>query len=325
MKVELLIIGQGVAGSFLALECLKHNISFAVIDRSSINSASLIAGAILHPLHNITGNVLQPKEKEIAEALKEYRLAEKLLGIKVVQDYTILSANPAFSKVNNAYCSKPDEDLLKRLSADFYNAGNFVSVSPVYKINGPLLLGCVRNYLLESNLLLEEKFEQEALLFANEGVEYKNLQAKAIVFCTGAEEISFLKSEVRLIPNRGEVLFLRIPGLNQHFIYQDELRLTPMGDQVFWFGTNHNWKFENNLPDKEWKDRATEKLQRWLKHDFELLEHRVGLRPTTAGQITYCGKLPGNKNAGFINGLGTRGFTLAPLLAKRFIKDYRTD
>ena len=122
----------------------------------------------MHPLHNITGNVLQPKEKEIAEALKEYRLAEKLLGIKVVQDYTILSANPAFSKVNNAYCSKPDEDLLKRLSADFYNAGNFVSVSPVYKINGPLLLGCVRNYLLESNLILEEKFEQEALLFANE-------------------------------------------------------------------------------------------------------------------------------------------------------------
>ena len=48
--IDVLIIGQGIAGTCLAFTCLKNNISFLIIDNNHDQSATQAAAGIIDPL-----------------------------------------------------------------------------------------------------------------------------------------------------------------------------------------------------------------------------------------------------------------------------------
>ncbi|MGN6438983.1 MAG: NAD(P)/FAD-dependent oxidoreductase, partial [Agriterribacter sp.] len=57
-------------------------------------------------------------------------------------------------------------------------------------------------------------------------------------------------------------------------------------------------------------------LQHWLKLPFTVEDHIVAERPTTAGQEILTGIHPAMPSFAILNGLGTKGFSAGPLLAK---------
>jgi len=115
--------------------------------------------------------------------------------------------------------------------------------------------------------------------------------------------------------NRGEALLLHIPGLSGQAIYHSKLRLVPRGDDLFWCGSNYQWNYTSLEPDAAWRKNTIAELQRWLKLPFEVVDHIVAERPTTAGQVPLIGLHPGKPSAGILNGLGTRGFSAGPFWA----------
>ncbi|MGE5447336.1 MAG: FAD-dependent oxidoreductase, partial [Bacteroidales bacterium] len=50
MKVDVIIVGQGLAGTLLAFELLKLGQSFVVIDQPGIIKASSVAAGIINPV-----------------------------------------------------------------------------------------------------------------------------------------------------------------------------------------------------------------------------------------------------------------------------------
>ena len=50
MKVDFLIIGQGIAGSTLALELLKREKTVLVVDRQDAGSSTRVAAGLVTPL-----------------------------------------------------------------------------------------------------------------------------------------------------------------------------------------------------------------------------------------------------------------------------------
>ena len=50
MKLDFIIVGQGIAGTCFAFELLKKNKSFIIIDKDQSNSSSKIALGIYNPL-----------------------------------------------------------------------------------------------------------------------------------------------------------------------------------------------------------------------------------------------------------------------------------
>ena len=72
---------------------------------------------------------------------------------------------------------------------------------------------------------------------------------------------------------------------------------------------------------QEAKDDLLEKVKLLTKKSFEVIDHQVGIRPTTPDRRPIIGKHPTFNNLLLFNGLGTKGYLMAPLLAKEFV-DY---
>ena len=58
------------------------------------------------------------------------------------------------------------------------------------------------------------------------------------------------------------------------------------------------------------------KLKEIITCDFQVVDQVAGIRPTTKDRRPFLGSLTDNKQLFFFNGLGTRGITTAPYLAK---------
>jgi glycine/D-amino acid oxidase-like deaminating enzyme len=119
-------------------------------------------------------------------------------------------------------------------------------------------------------------------------------------------------------PNKGEFLIVEIPGLPDQYIYKKGFVLAPLQqNSVFWFGSNYHWEFPDVNPTKEFFEQAESHLSAWLKVPFRILEHKAALRPATVERRPFVGLHPNRKSIGILNGMGTKGCSLAPFFARQ--------
>ena len=320
--VDAIIVGQGIAGSFLAYEFIKNHKEILVFDECLSHTSSRIAGAVLHPLNTRTGKINFKKEEEIGHALKAYREFEAFLSNRFVYTRKLLSVQNQFEVGDNGYITTPDSECQSALNV-LEGKDETVCVEPVYQINGEHLLNELRNYLTENNSFFAGKLDSHHLKVYKDHVAYCDFKAKSVIFCNGTTPVENFVIPEEIIRNMGNVLYLNIPELDNRYIYQkNNVRLSPLSSGLFWCGTNHDWNYTTPKPDLTWKNETILFLRQWLKTAFEVVDHKVAERPTTAGQLTICSKLSPHLKTFMINGLGTRGYTLAPILAKKLFKEY---
>ena len=79
-KTEYLIVGQGLAGTMLAFEMLKHGIDFRIVESKSKSKASLVAAGMINPLvyKRLTKSWLA--DELLPEMETKYRELEGILG-----------------------------------------------------------------------------------------------------------------------------------------------------------------------------------------------------------------------------------------------------
>jgi glycine/D-amino acid oxidase-like deaminating enzyme len=87
---------------------------------------------------------------------------------------------------------------------------------------------------------------------------------------------------------------------------------------MFWIGASYIWDFEDALPTKAFLENTTQALNQTLKIPFEIVDHRAGLRPATLERRPFVGLHPLYPSVGILNGMGTKGCSLAPFFASQF-------
>lgn len=194
-------------------------------------------------------------------------------------------------------------------------------IRPVYMVNLEILLPAWRNELKSKNLLLEENFDSNQLKTSEEGIRYNDIIAQKIIFCDGSGSFDnpFFR-QLPFAPNKGEALVVRIPGLPSHHIYKKSMMMAPLQEQdMFWVGASYIWDFDNADPTKEFRDKTEQALKEWLKIPFTVLEHRSGIRPATLERRPFTGFHPAHSAVGILNGMGTKGYSLAPFFARQLV------
>ena len=320
MQTDYLIIGAGIAGTLISYELLQRNKSVVVIDDTDLPKSSTAAGAILNPVNIKQWTVAKNYKLYIQQALETYSALQVLLNIPVISERPIIAfdQNTEGNTTSlNEYLNKNSVEEISVIQKSFRQIVPANKIFPAYQVNGISLLTAWRKYLADKNLFFNERFLPEDLSVSGNTISYKFFKAEKIIFCEGvfASQNSFFPN-LSFTKNRGDALLLSIPGLPEDFIYHNEIRLIPMGNQRFWCGSNYTWNYHNLEPDIEWRQNIIALLQQWLRLPFIIEEHIVAERPTTAGQqpITQIhDALP----AAIFNGLGTKGFLMAPLLAKK--------
>lgn len=328
MQVDCLIVGQGISGSFLSWYLKQYQLSYKVIDQAVSNSPSRVAAGIINP---VTGrryvetwmiNDLLPFAREVYTGLGRFLNLEAFRESYLIDFFADPQMKLGFEKrlaENAAYLRAGDDSPFREFFNFDFGSG---VISPVLLVNLLEIIPAWRRSLADEGNLMEENFDSGLLVESAQGIVYKEIEARKIIFCDGARGAE--NHWFSLLPfalNKGEALIIRLPGLITDKVFKKGMSLIPLYDDVFWLGSTYEWEFSDALPSETFKRRAEEFLHIFLKTPFEIIDHVSALRPATLERRPFVGFHPRHPNIGILNGMGTKGCSLAPWFARQLAKN----
>jgi glycine/D-amino acid oxidase-like deaminating enzyme len=329
-RLEYLIVGQGICGTFLSWYLTKENKSFIIIDKNESITPSKASAGIINPVTGRRMVKVWMAEQVLSFAHGAYNEIGNFLGITAISQKNIIDffPNPHQRQVFLERIAEGEEYLNSYPEQNQFNSFfNYElgcgEIRNSYTAHLEVLLPVWRLQLKENKQLLEENFEINDLIIKENSIQYKNITAEKIIFCDGLSsfENPFFK-QLPFAPNKGEALIVEIRGLPNEHIYKKGFILAPLHHSgIFWLGSNYQWSFPDETPTKEFYEQAERHLKDWLKLPFKILEHKASIRPATLERRPFVGLHPHQKNIGILNGMGTKGCSLAPFFANQLVKN----
>ena len=330
-KVDYLIVGQGIAGTMIAFFAKKAGKKILVIDHAKPDSASKIAAGLINP---ITGRkfVKSWKIDELLPfAIQTYQEFSELLGEpffrhknilrafadnKVEANWFVRSSVPGFFKYIQ------DEGHLGEY-ADLMNlAFGYGEVKGGGQVEMKRVIDLYKDYLISLNDYRSEVFDYEKMEIGTTKVIYDNIEAKRVIFCEGigVQQNRFF-NYLPVQGNKGEILIIRIPNSKTEKIIKQSVFIIPMGNELFWVGSTYFNEYDNAEPSEEGMTNLMKRLKRALKVPFEIVEHKAAIRPTVPDKDRrpFIGVHTEFERLAIFNGVGTKGASIAPYWASRFI------
>jgi glycine/D-amino acid oxidase-like deaminating enzyme len=195
------------------------------------------------------------------------------------------------------------------------------AITPCYLVNLPVLLPAYRQLLKASNSVLEEKFDVAQLQVQTDKIHYKNITARAIIFCDGIASFNNpWFASLPFAPNKGEVLLVEANDMPTHHIFKKGINWVPWRENIFWVGSSYEWEFADDQPTTAFRERTMAALQQWVKAPIRLLDHKASVRPATIERRPFVGFHPHQPAIGIFNGMGTKGCSLAPFFAQQLVE-----
>ena len=323
-KVDYIIVGLGLAGLAFSRELEKNGKSFIVFEDNSQNS-SKVAGGMYNPVILKRFTPVWDAERQLSVALPFYAEMERLLNDKY--DYPI-GTGRLFASIEeqNNWFAKCDHPLLSKYMISKVGANNYDGIESKFgygkligtgRIYANKLLKAYKNYLIEKGIFKNESFEYDAIQFKEDGVIYNSVEASKIVFCEGfgIKKNPFF-NYLPMNEAKGELITIHAPELKIDFVLKSAVFMLPLGDDLYKVGATFNWKDKTNIPSEEGKKELVDKLDKILKVPYKIVEHVAGIRPTVKDRRPLVGIHPEKRQLGILNGLGTRGVMIAPIVAK---------
>jgi len=326
-EVDVLVVGQGLAGSWLSYWLQQAGIRFRIIDQPNPSGASRRAAGLINP---VTGRRMVTTwmiDELMPFALSAYTEMEKLLQTTFFEETQVIDFFPSVQMLQafeKRYQSDPaylvsGEDREKYAGLFRYDLG-WGAIQPCYLVRVEILLSAWRKWLTEKKLLDEAVFDVSGLKMKSTGIEYAGIDARYIVFCDGAAAAgSAYFEKLPFALNKGEGLLVEINNLPNHQVYKKGMSLVPYKDNIFWLGSSYEWSFQDELPSENFRIQADGWLKHFIKLPYSVLEHFAALRPATLERRPFVGFHPSHPQIGILNGLGTKGCSLAPYFAKQLV------
>lgn len=331
-KHDILIVGQGLAGTVLSGLMLKAGIAHRVVDNHHHAAATKAAAGLINP---VTGRSYVKSwmiEELLPSARALYRFFEELLHIELVTEMPVLRTLPTPAHINkwHSSVSRPGYDAFIEDKLDSYQYDDILIERKKYgviknscQVDISGLIEKYQGYLVDRGILEFDKFDFSQLRSSSTSVTYKSREYEAVVFCEGYQAIynPFFKN-LPFQPAKGEAFEIEIEGFNSNQILRDEIFIVPLPNKLFWSGGSYIWNFEDHHPTEKWRWNWTAKLDELIDRNYIIHSHKAGIRPSVKGRRPLAGRHHSNSNIYIFNGLGTKGTSLAPYWAEQFIESY---
>lgn len=324
--LDFLVVGQGVAGTMLTESLLALSQSVKVIDNNPEQSSSRIAAGIINP---VTGRRYVKSwmvDQLIPKAVQRYSSLEELLAVELIDSRDILRVLHTIEQQNDWMARCTDQAYAQYIDqVEKFPPSGFFDIDPQirmgrirksYQINLPKLVKAFRAYLIKHSLLETAAFDHDALIPKDDHFEYKGSLYKKVIFAEGYgirnnKFFSYLPREA----NKGEALYLDVPGLKLDELIRDRIFMVPQ-ENVFWSGGGYNRAFENVEPTSDFKESYIQLLSEMLKVKFSVVDHKAAIRLASKDRKPLIGRHPSFKNMYLFNGFGTKGASLTPYFSE---------
>ena len=327
--LDYLIIGSGLAGISFSEMALQNGKSILVLDNNSQNSSKIAAG-----LYN---PVILKRFSEVGQAKAHllvmnefFSVLEKKLNSQVDFKMPILRKFFSIEEQNNWFAASDKVNigpyLSTRLITKKYESIDspfgYGEVLQTGYVDTALLLEKYKNYLITNQLFLEESFDYGLLQEETDGIRYKDIQAKHIIFAEGfGMHANPYFQHLPLDGTKGELLIIKAPLLDLDVILNTSLYILPLGNDLFKIGATYNWDDKTALPTEAGKNELVQRIKEIITCDFEIMEHHAGVRPTVKDRKPLIGTYEHHNSIHILNGLGTRGVMLGPAMAKALFEN----
>ena len=233
-SVQYIVVGQGLAGSCVALQLLRQQKSFVVISTPEHSRSSIVAAGLFNP---VTGqNLVKTWMCDIVFPYlqKFYREAESLTGEDFFHNVPLYRPFVSAEEQNTWMARTVDPEysgLIDRVSDGSFNRGISDPMGGLWVKNSGYIetaafLSAVRELLKKKGLYIEELFDYSRLEVRND-VLYGDLTSARVIFCEGyrlSENPWFKKVPLR--PLKGETIDIK-SGFSEHVILNCGVYMVP--------------------------------------------------------------------------------------------------
>ncbi len=329
---DFIIVGQGLAGSVLALSLIKEGFSVTVINQPKLSSCSRVAAGIWNPIvfKRLTKSWLA--DELISELISFYEYCEKEFGISLMHHRHIIKPfteeqekNLWLKKSHDASSANTflDPSIYKDLVIDeHYTVKQYSKVLQAGNLDVSLFLEHTKKNIKENHNYLEEEFDFDHLKISENEINYKNVKARNIIFCEGHLVTSNpYFNWIPMKPAKGETITIHSTHLKlKQDIFNKGFFILPLGNNLFKIGATYEWNELNDVPTEKGKLDLIQKLNSVVTTPYSVISHEAGVRPAVTDRRPIVGKHPDFKNTFIFNGFGTKAVMLAPYFAKQLVK-----
>lgn len=323
MQVDYIIIGVGLAGISFCEQLKANNKTFVVFDNSSQQS-SIVAGGLYNPVVLKRFTSVWNSALQLKTALPMYANLEKRLGVKLDYKMSVYRKFASLEEQNNWFAACDKSKLAEYLSPDIIKNTHpkisaqfgFGEVLQTGRIDVKCLVDAYKKELLSKELFFESDFDYQHIETGDEGVQYRDISAKHIVFAEGFGLVKnpFFKN-LPLVPTKGELLIIEVPDLKINYVLKAGVFLIPMHDNLYIVGATYQRDDTTHEVTSQAKDTLLTKLETLINCSYSVVNQVAGIRPTVKDRRPLVGQHARYKNMYVLNGLGSRGVMIGPYVA----------
>ena len=329
MRYDYCVVGQGLAGSALALHLLEKKKTFIVYDLPQKNISSSVAAGIYNPITGKNWVKTWMADKLFPYCHNFYQKAEELTGIKFLEDRLIYrpfselkqqndwmgrTQDPLFSQyIHDVHTQPIDSDFVQ-------NQYGGLEIKQGGRLNIPDFLSAVRQLLMREGCFKKEYFDIQEVTFHDDYCTNGDLEFEKVILCQGTYAINQkIWKFLPFRPVKGEILSVRVEQVITK-IYNKGAFVLPQTDGYCRVGSTYDHHDLSTDPTQKGRDRLLEKLGGFFTLPFRILDQIAGIRPATYDRKPFIGMHPSLKNVFIFNGLGAKGVTLAPYFANHLLE-----
>lgn len=320
-----LIVGQGLAGTTLAFHLLKNGASIEIINNPELPSSSKVAGGMFNP---VTGkhlaktwlvDTLYPYLHSFYSDIEDLTNDRFLFSIPIYRPFKNEQQKNQFTKAIEKhdlkdYCQVVEEQTT--LSKGIDNSLGGILTKHSGRLDVKNFLKASEVHFGKMGILKEGQFEPDQIIHNTSSVAYKAKEYEKIIFCEGAmAQHNKYFNWLPFNPVKGETFDFKMEQDIDWIINQGKWFM-PLGNGQYKAGSTYVWHELDQIVTEKGKEIITEGLQQFLKTPIQITGQEAGVRPATKDRRPFSGPHPEFRNLYIFNGLGTKGVSLAPFLAK---------
>ena len=319
-----IVVGAGLAGLSVAVRFIEKKQPVILFD-NGVNHSSLVAAGMINPLVFRRMNKAWRIDDCISALTDFYPNLESKTNTSffhpiVIRRMFSSEQERGFWQEKQALPEYTPYMAKTTKSDDQFQGviNNFGSgrVKNASYVQTSIFLHAVKSYVAQHAEVRNEPFDYSFV--TND--TYKDLDFKRIVFCEGylGKENPFF-DYLPLQQTKGEVLIIQSDAIPENESVNRKCFILPMGQQQFKVGSTYDWDSADTSITKEGKNAILEKVAYLTEERVEVVDQSAGVRPTTPDRRGMMGQHPEHKNLYIFNGLGTKGYLIAPLLSQEFV------
>lgn len=312
MSGRVLIVGQGLAGTALALELEAAGIPFVVASEGHARAASRVAAGLVNPIAGQRFVKVWRVEELLPFAESWYRAVGARLGVAL---WHPLRLRRRFA--NDIEASRAAKKLASGELAPFATAGEGgVEIHGAAWVDLPALLQAAAELWGGRGWLRAAAVKREELAADASGVTWRGEAFAAAIFCTGAGALAReWFPELPFEAAKGEIVHVRGAQLAPDEAVSRGTWVLPDGGSGARVGATYERGVEDVAPTAAAREKLLADARELVAGDLMVLEQRVGVRVSLPDRLPAVGWREGMR-VGFFGALGSKGTLCAPWLAR---------